>query len=141
MLLLLLLHLLLLLLLVALPVLLALLLLLLLMLQVLPLWPLRMLLLPQLALLLPRCKQAVQHCFAALMPLTSRQPTKADWLTLPLLLLALLWRQAVQHCPLSMTMNPILTVPTSCLTASKPLHGSNQKTEKANGYRYCLSCV
>ena len=104
--------------------LLALLLLLLLVLPVLPLMSLLLLPVLQLVLLLLRRGQAVQHSSVAMVPLTRRQSTTA---TLPLrsksptwlLLLVLLWRQIVQHCPLS--MNPILAMDAICLTIARPL--------------------
>ena len=101
------------------------LLLLLLMLPVLPLMSLLLLPVLELVLLLLRRGQAVQHSSVAMVLLTRRQSTMATlpnrsksptWQTLLLLLLVLLTKQAVQHCPLS--MNPILT---------KQVHCRNQK--------------
>ena len=109
--------------------LLALLLLLLLMLPVLPLISLLLQPVLQLVLLLLRRGQAVQHSSAAMVLLTRRQSTMATLPsrsksptgpTLLVRLLVLLWKQAVQRCPLS--MNPILTMDSICLTIPRPLH-------------------
>ena len=97
--------------------LLAVLLLLLLMLPVLPLMSLLLLPVLQLVLLLLRRGHAVQRSSVAMVLLTKRQSTTATppgrsksptWPILLSLLLVLLWKQIVQHSPLS--MNPILAM-------------------------------